>query len=253
MKLQQCINQYKKNFNEIDEYIWDYIKNNLNIAQNLTIEEMGTKCLVSRSTILRFCKKIGLSGYSELKYMLKDEVEQTYYEFGNSINIIELFEHHANLIKKIESRDYQLFCQIISRSNRIFVVSSGLLQISVATELKRLFLKLGIILDTFSGSTEIDFLKNTLKPDDCIISISISGENEDIIQLLSYAKNHQIETISITNSQTNSIAKLASDSIHILNNPYSISKFGYPYISTTLYFALAEILFINYYNFIHQN
>ena len=42
----------------------------------MTIEEMAEKSHISRSSILRFAKKLSLKGYSELRVYLKMDVQR---------------------------------------------------------------------------------------------------------------------------------------------------------------------------------
>lgn len=73
MQLNELVNLHFDDLNESDLYIWNYINNHREVCTKITIEDLGKKCNVSRTTILRFSKKIGLEGFAELKYYLRNE------------------------------------------------------------------------------------------------------------------------------------------------------------------------------------
>lgn len=54
MKLDELINNNYLKLNDSDLYILKYIMNNKNQCIDLTINELASKCNVSRTTILRF-------------------------------------------------------------------------------------------------------------------------------------------------------------------------------------------------------
>ena len=72
---------------------------------------------------------------------------------------------------------------MIDHAKRIFVVSSGTIQRSVAKELSRQFLKLGIIMTLVNGDSEINMLARAITADDLLIIISLTGESESVIRI----------------------------------------------------------------------
>ena len=76
MKLDERFNERRAQLGENDLYIWQYISTHRKECASLSIEALGAKCNVSRSTILRFAQKLGLTGFSELRLMLRMEAEE---------------------------------------------------------------------------------------------------------------------------------------------------------------------------------
>lgn len=64
MKLDERFNTYRHQLGETDMLIWNYIQKHRATCSSLSIEQLGAKCNVSRTTILRFAKKTGLSRLS---------------------------------------------------------------------------------------------------------------------------------------------------------------------------------------------
>ena len=78
MKLEALVYDNYKSLNENDKYIWKYILNNKKECENMSIQDLAANCNVSHTTILRFAQKLGLNGYSELKFCLKLENNKKY-------------------------------------------------------------------------------------------------------------------------------------------------------------------------------
>ena len=247
MGLDSLVNQSYSKLNDSDKYIWKFICQNKEICKSITIEELSKKCLVSRTTVLRFAKKIGLDGFSELKYQLRNETIQTDNAINKLVNSKLLFESHARMIKDLYQRDYSLFCEIIQSSKRIYIVSTGTIQELVAKELKRQFLKLGIVMTNIRGDGEINILRKNITPGDTIIFISLRGENKNLLNLARHANLHDVNTISLTSMSSNSLATIVDDPIFIVFGSVPI-EYEQMYVSSTMYFAVTELLFATYYN-----
>lgn len=74
MRLEELLNQYSDRLSENDLYIWDYVEKHKKQCENMTIEELARKCNVSRTTVLRFTKKLSLKGFGEFKVHLRMEM-----------------------------------------------------------------------------------------------------------------------------------------------------------------------------------
>ena len=53
-----------------------YVHDNSALIQTMSIQQFAKNINYSTSTVLRFCRKLGFSGYPELKYYLKNKVTE---------------------------------------------------------------------------------------------------------------------------------------------------------------------------------
>ena len=60
--------------NDSEKEMIQYIKSHKQEVINMTINELAKILLSSKSSVLRLAKKLGFTGYSELKYALKKEI-----------------------------------------------------------------------------------------------------------------------------------------------------------------------------------
>ena len=61
--------------NETEAHVYDYITKNKDRVLEESIRELANHTNVSTATVIRFCKKVGCSGFTELKYKLKESLE----------------------------------------------------------------------------------------------------------------------------------------------------------------------------------
>ena len=74
--------------------VYNYIVKNLKHILNLSVRELADEVHVSTATVMRFCKKMGYSGFSELKYKIKEFYEQQDQADNYEINDIDGFVEH---------------------------------------------------------------------------------------------------------------------------------------------------------------
>ena len=89
-----------ENLNEAEMCVYNYIVKNMKHILNLSVRELADEVHVSTATVMRFCKKMGFSGFSELKYKTKEFYEQQDKAENNEISDIAGFMEH------IKSNDY---------------------------------------------------------------------------------------------------------------------------------------------------
>lgn len=72
MDLEAAVMKNKEAFNETDKAIVSYLLQYPEAASKLSLMELAQKLYVSKSAIFRLSKKLGLSGFSELKFELSE-------------------------------------------------------------------------------------------------------------------------------------------------------------------------------------
>ena len=62
-------------FNELELSIYNCILKNKDSLSRMKIKDLADEAHVSTGTVLRFCKKIGCTGYSEFKLRFKESLD----------------------------------------------------------------------------------------------------------------------------------------------------------------------------------
>ncbi|WP_250278400.1 MurR/RpiR family transcriptional regulator [[Clostridium] colinum] len=243
MSFDELVNKHYNCLNQNDLFILEYIKNNKKECENLSIDELALKCNVSRTTILRFAKKLSLKGYSELKLYLKLENKKTINSIDNINLVCNAYEQAMLYIKNKNCND---IFKCIDNAKNIYLIGFGMVQSSIKKELKRIFMAAGKIFYDISGYNEAEMIINLADSDDVFILISVSGENEFILNCAKYLNIRNIQTISITELKDNSLAHISSYNLYISSVSLSSSLNNIVYNSVVSYFILIEILFLKY-------
>lgn len=246
MNLEELVNRYNDKLNSTDIIIWKYIVNHKKQCCNYTIYELASACNVSRTTILRFAQKLSLSGYSELKVLLKLESQQTSNE--NINNLEEIARVYNHVTEEMIKKDFTKINELIYNSNNIFAYGTGSMQKNVVNELHRLFNNGGDFIINIGGPGEIPYLLKNITKDDLVILVSFNGETPQTIEFAKQLKIRDIPIISITKLKDNTLASLSNENIYISTLDFQMS----PRLSDSRcecfagYFIAIEVLFLKY-------
>lgn len=196
MRLDEYVFRNSEKLNESDVLIWNYIANHKAECVELSIEALAQRCLVSRTTILRFAKKIGLDGYSELKYLLKEELRQKW--TLNEKDRKELCEKHIRTIQILEDVDMKPICEMLFQAKRVFAFGRGFFVKSSMQIFKEEMFKADLIVNLLPGTGEMcTFLENA-REGDVVVIFSISGENKGTNEYVEIARTKGVKIIAIT-------------------------------------------------------
>ncbi|MDO5547874.1 MAG: SIS domain-containing protein [Eubacteriales bacterium] len=120
------------------------------------------------------------------------------------------------------------------------------MQTSIKREFKRIFMSAGKIpFDVPSGEEVFNVIQLMTDQDLCIL-ISVSGENEKMIQTARQLRVRGIKLISMTKNQENTLAHLCDYQLYVEAGGYVETPIHWQYESTTSYFILIDILFLKY-------
>ena len=106
--------------NETEAQVYNYIMMNKDKVMNASIRELARDTHVSTATVIRFCKKMGCSGFLESKYKLKD------HKHTQSINAKQDSTNFMSFVEYTNVKQYQEAIQraveIIQSADNLFVL-----------------------------------------------------------------------------------------------------------------------------------
>ncbi|MBA4686281.1 MAG: MurR/RpiR family transcriptional regulator [Candidatus Galacturonibacter soehngenii] len=204
--------QDKSGFTESEKCIADYILKNKNQVQQLTAKELAKETLTSKSSIVRFCKKLGVSGFQELKKHIYTEIvlevketknhkllmidnKSTYSDYLQSVDFLYQFvvnrmhgQLNHNVMKRIMNR--------LNKMERIDFYSSGLGH-SIGEATAHKYSALGIESMAYSSINEAFWVTNKNNQKTAAFVISLSGKNPSVIHIAKSLKRYGIYVIGI--------------------------------------------------------
>ena len=242
MKLEELMNQHYDSLNMGERQVMtDFIKYQKE-TKNLSCEQLAQQCHISRATLLRLLKKVGLHSFAEFKLFIKDEKESA---AKGSLALLEICEDYHRMLREMQSRDYMPVCKKIRDAKTIYIYGTGNAQKAEAEEFKRMFLSAGkCVIDLFDPG-EAMLAMEAFTSQDLFILISLSGETNTGIEILKAVEPTGIETISITRWDNNTMARLCQHNLYVGTRTLK----GYrnlPYELTAAFYVLLDLLFVNY-------
>lgn len=128
------------------------------IDYSLSINELAKKCYTSRTSVLRFSKKLGFSGYSELKFFVNDNNN----ELGSGES---LDENLANILKKLYLCD------------KILIYGNGGYENIIKQTIKILLEEVGILSEVYSGGEETLAFTDKMLEDSGVFIVDFSDDS----------------------------------------------------------------------------
>ncbi|SFD06160.1 MurR/RpiR family transcriptional regulator [Clostridium uliginosum] len=247
MRFEEVINNNYSKLNENDLYILKFICNNKKECSNLSINDLGDKCNVSRTTILRFTQKLGFKGYSEFKVFLRWQEEKNNKIEDDYVNkfYLDLEETKKNLKQK----NLWKICKLIYEADRVFVYGTGMTQKAIAKEMQRTFLSSRKYLYVIEGETELQTVLSDITQKDVIIIITLFGHREFLREIINNLNLNGIKYVSMTKFSDNIVARNTNYNLYISTTSINVSK-DTTHESTALFFLLVDILFREYINYV---
>lgn len=242
MRIEDLINEHYDKLNENDQIIWNYIDHHRKLCEQISIDDLANRCHVSRSTVLRFAKRLGLKGYAELKVHLRiDNAGDIEPQNG----LEHVYGIYKNYMDEIKQRDLTSVIELIAHAENAYVYSTGSIQNNVAMEIKRSFLFLGKLFFNITSANESYIYSDIINQHDVIIMISFSGENTQLIEFAKKLKAKGVPIISITATRHNTLSHMAKEALYVevpdLENPL-----GPRYEGLVNYFILVDFIIVKY-------
>ena len=208
-------------FFETEKKIGNFIIHHPKEIVDMTVGELAKECQVSEAPVSRFCKKIDMKGFHHLKISIaKEMVSQSEDdELSNHISVDDLEQSLKNIlankvaeltqtVSMMNSENLQDILKRINNAQNVLFAAVGN-TVPVAMDGAYKLNQIGIsAVSTPVWETQLAYSYN-LSPDDVVIAISNSGESTGVINILEAAKQKKATTISITNSEKSTIAKIS--------------------------------------------
>ena len=209
------------NLSPAEQRVSEYILQNAMQETFLNISDLAVKAGVSEATIVRFCKKLGYTGFLEFKKAFLQERLQDYSATPPPYEEITLNDSPTMVLKKIftlmqeslgnswEKVDTDAFEQAVDRLAAADMIElyahggSGYIAQNVVITYQRMGIRCVAITDPFLHSVAIE----TTSVKDVVLGISHTGVTESIVKAMQRARERGIPTVGITNYPDSPLAQ----------------------------------------------
>lgn len=243
MKLETLVEQNYHKLNDSDLIIWEYLRSHMEACKSATIDDLAAACHTSHTTILRFAKKLGLKGFSELKVILKWQQSTAR---GFSVDELDkAMQDYQQTLEYLRTVDLTDLFTLWDKADRIYVYGSGNVQQYASRDLKRCFFVANKLLHTIDGEDEMLRIAPHLRESDVMLFISLSGNNAFVNRIAEQMKRAGRIIVSITRIQSNRLIYLSDINIPFFTHEVQTGA-EYEVWLTAQLFLINEFLILKY-------
>lgn len=211
------IRQLLPGFNGKYRAIADFILNNPGQVVGGKARDIAASCDCDESQIIRFCQKLGYSGFSELKASIAAGfMPVAIQDSGDDDSFANIKRDFLNnnlktvndTVGLIDEQHITEAARAITTASRIYLLASGASAMAAGdAQLKLLRLGFNVVFSADSAANRL--LHGLVNPGDTVLAISHSGETPEVCELAAKAKSAGVTVIAITNFPQSSLAKTA--------------------------------------------
>lgn len=217
-------NEMMTSLNPNEQTILHYIYTHPTEVEGATIRELADQLTVSTTTILRFCKKIGLVGYSELKYIIKQSnasiPQDIYKQTSDAAFLQEMSQDIENTLLLMKEQTVHQMIDLLNSSKHIHLYSGGGISGRVLDYWEKMLFSYGRQnVYRYEASRLAFHIADTLTDQDVLFVISCSGTYEPTIRMANLAKMRGAIVVAITPYTDNVLATTADLNFRFFGHP----------------------------------
>ncbi|MEM9300947.1 MAG: MurR/RpiR family transcriptional regulator [Pseudomonadota bacterium] len=224
--LQERILSHAGDLTPQQRVIGEYVLEHLSEIPFLSVPQLADRTGTSDATVVRFCQRIGFTGYSDLKMALVDGLReglgapdaQDGPETGDDVLTAVARLEQTNIERTIDAIDPAAFRDAAARlfrADHIFTFGMGI-SAHLADFATYMFTEHGMRSSSLATgyTTPLEQLV-VLRPTDLIVVFSFPPYSKPTLELLGEARQRGIPTLSITNSAIAPAAELADSALSV--------------------------------------
>ncbi len=191
---------------------------------DLTLAEYAEKAGSSEASVLRFCKRLGMDGYADLKQKLSDATNYTYdhgaYRVNPEDDMCTIFQktiwHYEKTFKDtltLYSDDYEKALRFIRDAEAVHMFGVGDAHL-VCQSFQMKLARIGITSTAYSDAALMFATASLMRPCDVALAVSFSGSTRAVVDAMRLAKENGAKTISIMHFEKSQLAKLSDAKLY---------------------------------------
>ncbi len=221
MIFEQQVKLHYNNLADSEKIMLQFILKNKEKVINSSIVELGELLLSSKSSVLRLAKKLGFQGFAEMKYMLKESLQQTQFEPEDLVGKVKY--DISRTFHICEQTNMTSLLTAMKDARLVFLFATGFSQNNFLKEFSKDLLVSGRSNILISGETNLALSDSLITNDDLIIIAGLSGETPGLREIIPILKLNNVPIAAITQIgknylQDNAQYNLYFESAKISNN-----------------------------------
>ena len=201
-----------------DKKIADFLMGNPQSILTLYITDLAKRCGTSEAAIVRFAKKMGFSGYQQLKLSLAQEadmrpISENITENDSAYDIFckvceDIFCSLEKTKRALDAKNLQMCCEKILSADKILICGLGN-SASVATDAAHKMLRLGLNACAYTDNHMQAIAAAHTANNSVFLGISHSGRSKDIVEAMKIAREQGAFCTALTGAEKSPLHKAA--------------------------------------------
>lgn len=198
----------------LEKKVVEFMASSPDEVAKMTARDLSEKLFISKTTIINLCKKLGFEGYTELKYYLKQSLQEDKSTADKKEEISfeeilrDLREEAEKTLNLQKEETVAKMAEILMTARTVYVVARGASKpfgSYLNTRLAMLKIRT-IFVDDFNL---IDNIKDHIEPDEAVLLLSLSGNTRKILDIAKGAKIRGAKVLVLTGFADNKAEKYA--------------------------------------------
>jgi len=247
-KIKSVKGQLRKSEKKVAEYV---LKNPEEVMKS-SITYVAEKAETSEPTVIRFCRRLGLRGFMDLKLSLARDIPSKRYiheDVNRQDMLPDIFNKLFSSVKEainttMNTLDLELMekaCDVLGAARRIEFYGVGGSGV-VARDAYHKFFRLGIPCSVYDDTHMQVMSAALLGHEDVVVAISHTGSTKDILESIHIAKDKGATIIGIVGEAKSPMAKQCDITISI-NSQEAALQFA-PMTSRVVQLIVIDVLFV---------
>lgn len=243
---------------DIEQSIAQYFLKHEQELGTITTRKIADDLYVAPSTIVRFCQKLGYSGYDDFRTSFLEEIEyvnthfkeidpnipfqETDSDWHIANNIGHLYkETVSDTLGLIHYKTLEDAHSLLNKSESIYMYSNGDL-LEPAYSFKDKMIRIGKKVDVLDRADLAYITATQVSNNACFILISYSGETKQMLRIAEYLHEEGIPLIALTSFGENTLSRLATITLHLSSREKLVNNLGnFSSVLSTMY--LLDVLY----------
>lgn len=230
----------------------DAILNQPELIAGGSLSEASGYAECSEATFIRLVKKLGYSGFSQMKENILNGnayQEELFSNISDDDSVHDVLGKVVqasvsalnDTLETIDNSSFQVAVERIQKSNRVMFCGVGD-AFNIARSGCQKFLRLGLNAYAYED-VDMQLIKlSDFDENDVLVAISHSGKSKVVYEIVKYAKGRNIPVILITNFPLSPVAKIAD--ILLITAVFIESNLGEVIAKRVIQFCIIEAIFI---------
>lgn len=212
MTFEERVQAVEDSLNETDDALLLYIREHREEVLNLTIQKMSQRLFVAPNSIMRFAKKLGYSGFAELKFSIQSELHPREETLGR-----QMMDMLPNSVVKtldlIDTNQLQVAAELIHQARSCILAGVG--DSNIYCELLGKNLRcVDCNVQYYTQIHDMIYAVDHADARDLLVIISARGENQRLVNMAKSAKARGLSTISITHMKNNPLVSVCDCNLY---------------------------------------